>query len=538
MLNNTKVSTRLSLLSVAVVLLTVILVVMGYVVVTRISASFGDVRGLVGTKLLAEGNNAIWELRFGIANYTLASPENRKAILAGRPQLYDKLEESMNKYAGLGISPEQSSVVKELLVEFHRYKNGAPGWFELIDAGKLAEAAEYRAKVTNAAASAMVKDVNVLLENQSRLNRELADESVSTADRARTLLVTTGGIIVLIIVVSSYLLARSISTPLRELQSAIAKVESSSDFTLRVRNDGGDEIGQTAKSFNVLMDALQQTLRQLLDAVAKVSDKARVLSASSKQVATGSLSQNEATAGMASAIEMLTSSVNSISEGAQKALEISRSSGQLSAEGAGIITKTTDQISEIAETVAQASRSIEELGAQSSEISSIIQVIKEVADQTNLLALNAAIEAARAGEQGRCFAVVADEVRKLAERTGVATEEIVRKIDNIQKSSQTAVSTMNSTSERVGNGVALANQAGSAIVQIREGAVNVINVVESISTSLVEQRSTSGDIAAQMDKVAQMTTENTEAAENAAGAAQDLNELATSMRLTVSRFRI
>jgi methyl-accepting chemotaxis protein len=173
-----------------------------------------------------------------------------------------------------------------------------------------------------------------------------------------------------------------------------------------------------------------------------------------------------------------------VSEAASIAFEISRQTDLSAQRGATVVQDTVQTMRRISTEMQSASGSIEALGKQSLLISSIVQTIGGIAQQTNLLALNAAIEAARAGEQGRGFAVVADEVRQLAGRTSAATEEIVNVVQQNQTLVDEAVRGMANSRGQAEQGLDMANEAGSVIVEIQDSARQVVSAVSRFANQL------------------------------------------------------
>ncbi len=359
----------------------------------------------------------------------------------------------------------------------------------------------------------------------------------SKAAKLRNILLVVSPLCLALAGILLYVLISRKLEPLSMMVVNVGKV-GQGDMTVRCRYTGEDEIGVLGQGFNAMAIQIGKLIGEVTDSVRAVNDAASRLLLNAKTVEASSHHQSEAASATAAAVEQLTVSINQVTDSARDTESLSSRASEYASEGEKVVKTASGEMNNIAEMVIQSSGSINELGQKSSQISNIVNVIKDIAEQTNLLALNAAIEAARAGEQGRGFAVVADEVRKLAEKTSQATAEIGLMISGIQDEIDSAVVNMQKGSERVGQGVKFANQAAAALSSINMSSKETLVKISDIVGAMKEQSVASVEIAQNVEKIAGMADENSVAVQDTAVAAHQLEQLASNLSHSVSAFKI
>jgi methyl-accepting chemotaxis protein len=310
------------------------------------------------------------------------------------------------------------------------------------------------------------------------------------------------------------------------------------DFRQRVEVKSQDEVGVAVQAFNSLLDTVQASLREIAGSMATLSAATSRLTHTTQEIQSISEKTSESSSTVSSTVQQVTVSINHVASQTEQAEALARESGHQASAGGEVIQDTIEQIRSIAGTVHSAAEGINELRSQITSISSVVNVIREVADQTNLLALNAAIEAARAGEQGRGFAVVADEVRKLAERTATSTQEISTLIHAIQQSATAAVDTMQVVVEKVEDGVGNASTAINALSGIRASSDKVVFTVSEIAAAIREQSTATSYISEQFQRIANISEEARKTVSDTSQSTQELEQLAIRVNDAVKRYRI
>jgi methyl-accepting chemotaxis protein-1 (serine sensor receptor) len=314
---------------------------------------------------------------------------------------------------------------------------------------------------------------------------------------------------VLLAAFMGFSLVRLIARPL-DAAVQVARKVASGDLTQHIEVDSRNETGQ-------LLQALKEMNASLSNTVRAVRHGTETITTASAEIASGNAdlsSRTEAQAGSleetASSMEELTSTVRQNADNARQANQLVLSASEVAMRGGHVVEEVVQTMSSIKDS--------------SRKIVDIIGVIDGIAFQTNILALNAAVEAARAGEQGRGFAVVASEVRNLAQRSASAAKEIKGLIGD--------------SVEKVDAGGKLVDQAGATMGEIVTSVKRVADIMGEITSASQEQSSGIEQINQAITQMDEMTQQNAALVEQAAAAAQSMQNQSVELSRAVSIFKL
>jgi len=262
-----------------------------------------------------------------------------------------------------------------------------------------------------------------------------------------------------------------------------------------------DELGKLNDALVTMQTHLKAMMSEISESASLMGGHADVLNVEMAQARKTTAVQSDAVTRIAAAVEQLVASVNEIADSAQQAAQAVGASHGLLDQAAVSMDDSQTATANVVSAVTGAGKTMTELSQSILAIDRVSQVIRGIADQTNLLALNAAIEAARAGESGRGFAVVADEVRKLAEQSSKQTAEITASVQEIQRVTQEALSSMESAGTHVANTDVAMQATRTGLDAVASHGQEVASISRHIADATRQQSAAGNEIANQVDGI-------------------------------------
>lgn len=351
-----------------------------------------------------------------------------------------------------------------------------------------------------------------LLDTKDKQNVKIAEDARAAFVWARGFLLLLGAIALALGIVAAVIITRSL---LRQLggeptyAADIASQIAAGDLAAVIDTKSGDT------------DSLLVEMKTMRDSLVNIVGQVRVgtdtIATASREIATGNLDLSSRTEQQASSLEKTTASMKELTTTVKQNADNAREANKLAASASDVARQGGIVVAEVVNTMSSINESAK-------KIVDIISVIDGIAFQTNILALNAAVEAARAGEQGRGFAVVASEVRNLAQRSAAAAKEIKGLIGN--------------SVEKVEIGSKLVGQAGATIDEVVSSVRHVTDIIAEISAASQEQSTGIEAVNLAIIEMDSMTQQNAALVEQAAAAAQSLQDQAGELAKVVSVFKL
>lgn len=436
--------------------------------------------------------------------------------------------------------PERNAQISQLQRDFESYFQVASkisvsmldGSFDPMSMDRQIEQMNTGLEVTR---KAMIAYSDSSLE---AFNKTVSDSNAA-AEKVQSLSLMIAIITLVIMISAAWAISSLLNEALSSLLTSLRAIASGDgDLTQRIEKRSEDELGQVVDSFNLFIEKLHNSISELLSNTQPLTSVASDLNSLTGTTKQATEEQRRATEAVSYAMDNMVVSMTQVSTNAGLASETAQEADSLAKEGRGVVNQTVTSIKALAQEVEKTSDVIRKLESDTSNVGSILDVIRGIAEQTNLLALNAAIEAARAGEQGRGFAVVADEVRTLASRTQHSTKEIQNVIEQLQEAAVSAVKAMEDSQEQAHLSVENATKTDTSLEQITDKIGLITQMNAQIATVIDQEQQSILNIKDNVQGIESTSNEAMKGMQQVEASSRALTNIADAIRHVTGQFRV
>ncbi|NVM76449.1 methyl-accepting chemotaxis protein [Duganella sp. SG902] len=513
-----KVGTRLGLGFALVLLFLVAVTAVGIARMAQIQDRLDHVISVnnVVSRLVVDMRNNVAERVNSLRVLTLiADPADMEKDMNRNKELaaaYAGFQTKLSAQFAVEATPEEKALLGSIKEAEAQAMPAIAKASELWLAGKPEEATRVLVKEIRPAQKKWTEGLERLGALEDKMNAQMQVEAANGFSSARTFMIVMGLLAVAISVAAALVITRGLLKQLGgepDYTASIAGSIANGDLSISIDTSGAAK--------DSLVSEMREMRDSLRDIVSQVRTGTETIGTASREIAAGNVDLSSRTEMQASSLEKTASAMDQLTSTVKQNADNAREANQLASAASDVAVKGGQVVSEVVDTMSS-------IDASAKKIVDIIGVIDGIAFQTNILALNAAVEAARAGEQGRGFAVVASEVRNLAQRSAAAAKEIKALIDD--------------SVEKVGAGTKLVGQAGVTMDEVVSSVRRVTDIMSEIANASQEQSAGIAQVNQSIIEMDSMTQQNAALVEEAAAAAQSLQDQAGELARVVSIFKL